>query len=410
MSQQFFYKAMDSHGHIVQGQISANNINDLEIRLDRMGLDLIHCRTQRLRNLRLGRVTRQDLITFCFHMENLTRSGVPLLEGLGDLRDTLPQSRFREIISSLIESIQGGSHLSEAMAEFPETFNQVFVSLIHTGEESGTLSRVFQHLTETLKWHDEMVAKTKKLLMYPSFMGIVLLGVLFFIMMFLVPQLITFFKNLNVELPLQTRVLLFISNLFVNYWYIILMIPVLIVVSLKVAVKVSPQIHWLIDYFKLRVWIIGPILEKIILARFATFFALLYSAGITILDSLQISKGLVGNVVIEKALQEVIDHIADGVSITESFDRVNLFPPLVLRMVRVGESTGELDIALSNVSYFYNREVKESIDKLQTLIEPAMVVVLGVLLGWVILSFFLPLYDVMIDITNEVGSQNKASR
>lgn len=407
MPQQFFYKAMDSHGHIVQGQISANNINDLEIRLDRMGLDLIHCRTQKLRNLRLGRVTRQELITFCFHMENLTRSGVPLLEGLGDLRDTLPQSRFREIISSLIESIQGGSHLSEAMAEFPDTFNSVFISLIHTGEESGTLSRVFQHLTETLKWHDEMVAKTKKLLMYPSFMGVVLLGVLFFIMMFLVPQLITFFKSLNIELPLQTRILLFISNVFVNYWYIILMVPILTFFVLKAAVKISPRFHLIIDYFKLRVWIIGPILEKIILARFATFFALLYSAGITILDSLQISKGLVGNVVIERALQEVSDHIADGVSITESFDRVNLFPPLVLRMVRVGESTGELDIALANVSYFYNREVKESIDKLQTLIEPAMVVVLGALLGWVILSFFLPLYDVMIDITNQVGSQNR---
>ncbi|BAP56366.1 bacterial type II secretion system protein [Thioploca ingrica] len=405
MPQQFFYKAMDSHGRIVQGQISANNINDLEVRLDRMGLDLIHCRTQKLRHLRLGRVTRQELITFCFHMENLTRSGVPLLEGLGDLRDTLPQSRFREIISSLIENIQGGSHLSEAMAEFPETFNQVFISLIHTGEESGTLSRVFQHLTETLKWHDEMIAKTKKLLTYPTFMGIILLGVMFFIMMFLVPQLITFFKSLNIELPLQTRILLFVSNLFVNYWYIILTTPVLIFLSLKAAIKVSPRLHLTIDHFKLRVWIIGPILEKIILARFATFFALLYSAGITVLDSLQISKGLVGNVVIEKALQDVSDHIADGVSITESFDRVNLFPPLVLRMVRVGESTGELDIALANVSYFYNREVRESIDKLQTLIEPVMVVVLGVLLGWVILSFFLPLYDVMIDITNEVGSQ-----
>jgi type IV pilus assembly protein PilC len=338
-------------------------------------------------------------------MENLTRSGVPLLDGLCDLRDTLPQSRFREVISSLVENIQGGSHLSEAMAEFPETFNQVFISLIHTGEESGTLSRVFQHLTETLKWHDEMIAKTKKLLTYPTFMGVILLGVMFFIMMFLVPQLVTFFKSLNIKLPLQTRILLFVSNLFVNYWYIILTAPVLMFLLLKAAIKVSPRLHFIIDHYKLRVWFIGPIFEKIILARFATFFALLYSAGITVLDSLQISKGLVGNIVIEKALQDVSDYIADGVSITESFDKVNLFPPLVLRMVRVGESTGELDIALSNVSYFYNREVRESIDKLQTLIEPVMVVFLGLLLGWVILSFFLPLYDVMIDITNEVGSQ-----
>ncbi len=405
MPQQFFYKAMDMQGRIVQGQISATNINDLESRLDRMGLDLINYHTKKSRHFHLGKITRQELITFCFHMENLTRAGVPLLDGLGDLRDTLPQSRFREVVSSLIESIQGGAHLSEAMAEFPETFNKIFVSLIHTGEESGTLSRVFRHLTDTLKWHDEMIAKTKKLLMYPTFMGFVLLGVLFFIMIFLVPQLVTFFKSLNIELPLQTRILLMVSNLFVNYWYLILMIPVIVFLLLKAAIKISPRVHYLVDYFKLRIWVIGPIWEKIILARFATFFALLYSAGITVLDSLHISQGVAGNVVIEQALREVSEHIADGVSITESFDKVNLFPPLVLRMVKVGESTGELDVALSNVSYFYDREVKESIEKLQTLIEPAMVVVLGLLLGWIILSFFLPLYDVMIDISGDIGSQ-----
>ena len=130
-----------------------------------------------------------------------------------------------------------------------------------------------------------------------------------------------------------------------------------------------------------------------ILARFATFFALLYGAGITVLDSLNLSKGVIGNRVIEQALQQVIDNIADGVSISESFERARLFPPLVLRMVKVGESTGELDGALANVSYFYNREVTESVEKIQTLVEPVMTVILGLLLGWVVLSVLGPIYD-----------------
>jgi type IV pilus assembly protein PilC len=394
MSQQFFYKAMDNQGMIVQGKITANNTNDLEARLERMGLDMIHCHTQKSPHLRIGKVTRQELITFCFQMENLTRAGVPLLDGLGDLRDTLPQSRFREVVSSLIENIEGGVHLSNALAEFPEIFDQVFVSLIRTGEETGKLSTIFKHLTETLKWQDEMIAKTKKLLMYPAFMGTIILIALFFLMIYLVPQLIVFIENVTQgELPLHTRILITSSNVFKSYWHIILITPVLAFFAFKAALKISPPFQLFVDRLKLRVWIIGPILEKMILARFATFFALLYASGVTVLDSLRLCQKLAGNLVIENALQQVSEHIAEGVSISESFERVHLFPPLVLRMVTVGESTGDLDEALLNVSYFYDREVKESIDKIQTLIEPVMTVILGILLGWVVLSILGPIYD-----------------
>ncbi len=395
MSKQFFYRAMDNHGNIVQGQLDANNISDLETRLERMGLDLIHYRTQKTRYTYVGKVSRHDLINFCFYMETLTRAGVPLLEGLSDLRDSLPPSRLREISSSLITNIEGGEKLSEAMAHFPDIFNQVFVSLIRAGEESGNLSTIFQHLTETLKWHDEIIAKTKKLLMYPIFMGVVILGVLFFLMLYLVPQLITFVKSVNAELPIHTQALIFISHLFVNYWYIILIFPIILFFSIKTLIKISPSFHFFTDRLILKIWLIGPILEKIILARFTNFFALLYSSGITILDSLVISQTFADNKVIEEAIKQVHDYIAEGISISESFEKVRLFPPLILRMVKIGETTGELDAALRNASYFYNREVKEAIEKIQTLIEPIMTVILGLLLGWVMISVLGPIYDLI---------------
>ncbi len=395
MSQQFLYKAMDKQGTIVRGQLVANNINDLEIRLERMGLDIIHCQTQKSRHFLPPKVSRHELITFCFHMENLTRAGVPLLEGLGDLRDSLSQSRFREVVSSLIETIEGGASLSEAMANFPNIFNQVFVSLIRAGETSGHLSVVFQHLTETLKWQDEMIAKTKKLFMYPTFMGIIIIGVIFFMMIYLVPQLISFIQNVGGELPLHTRLLIVVSNVFVKYWYFILLLPVLAILAIKSMMLISRRFCFLIDRLKLRIWVIGPILEKIILARFASFLALLYGSGITVLDSIALCKTLAGNLVIENALQRVSENIVEGGSLTESFEQVHLFPPLVLRMIRVGENTGELDIALSNVTYFYNREVKESIEKIQILIEPTMTVILGLLLGWVVLSVLGPVYELI---------------
>jgi len=409
MSQQFFYKAIDATGIRVQGQINANNINDLEARLEGMGLDLIHCHTKKSLHFHVAKVTRRELITFCFQMENLIRAGVPLIDGLSDLRDSLAQSRFREVISSLVENIEGGVRLSEAMVEFPDIFDQIFVTLIQTGEETGNLSTVFKHLSDTLKWHDEMIAKTKKLLMYPAFMGTVIFGAMFFIMIYLVPQLTAFIQDVGGKLPLHTQILIGFSNFLTKYWYLIIITPVLIFLCLKIAMQVSPRFHLNIDRLKLRIWVIGPILEKLILTRFATFFALLYGAGITVLNSLKITQKLAGNLMIEKALQQVHDNIVDGMTISESFERVHLFPPLVVRMVSIGESTGELDTALSNVSYFYERDVKESIDKLQTMIEPTMTIILGLLLGWVVLSMLGPIYDLIVDINDGVQQYGKST-
>lgn len=400
MSKQFFYKAMDKHGRIIQGQLDAHNLSDLETRLERMGLDLIHYRLKQSRYLHIGKVSRHDLINFCFYMETLTRAGVPLLEGLTDLRDTLPPSRFREIISSLINDIEGGEKLSESMSHFADVFNQVFVSLVRAGEESGNLTVVFQHLTETLKWQDEIIAKTKKLLMYPAFMGTVIIGVLFFLMLYLVPQLVTFIKSVDAELPLHTQILIIVSSFFVSYWYLIIILPIILLFLVKMLMKVSPRFHFFIDSLKLKVWLIGPILEKIILARFTHFFALLYSSGITVLDSLVISRAFADNKVIEDAIRQVHDYIAEGTSISASFEKVRLFPPLILRMVKIGETTGELDAALRNASYFYNREIKEAIEKIQTLIEPIMTVILGLLLGWVMLSVLGPIYDIITTFAN----------
>jgi len=401
MSQQFFYKAMDDHGHMIQGQLTANNASDLEMRLERMGLDLIDYRTRKSSRFRLGKVTRLELITFCFHMEQLTRAGVPLIEGLSDLRDSLSQSRFREVISSLIESIEGGERFSEALDHFPDVFDRVFVSLIQTGEESGNLGAVFQHLTETLKWHDEIAAKTKKLLIYPAFMAVVIGGALFFLMIYLVPQLVRFITSLDKELPWYTHTLIYVSEIFVHYWYLILMAPVALVIALKLGMKVSYQLRYKIDWLKLRLWAVGNILEKISLARFSTFFALLYSSGITVLEGLQISKALAGNLVIETALERVREQIADGKGISDSFEYVHLFPPLVLRMVKIGETTGNLDAALANVSYFYNREVRDGIEKLQAIIEPAITIILGLILGWVVLAVFMPLYDIIANFKSQ---------
>ena len=391
----FAYRAVNAQGRNVSGRVEAVNLFDLEQRLSRMGLDLIAGAPteHRSRLLGGGRVARQDLINFCFHLEQLTKAGVPLVEGLTDLRDSLENARFREVISGLLESIEGGKTLSGALAEFPEVFSKVFVSLIRSGEQTGRLGQVLLSLTESLKWEDELAAQTKKLVMYPAFVGGVVLLVFFFLMLYLVPQMTGFIRNMGQEIPLQTRMLIALSSFFVDYWWAVLAAPFVAWAGLRLAMKNNPRIGYMLDHLKISMPLVGPILRRLILSRFASSFAMMYASGITVLDAIRGCEEILGNKPLEQALRSAGPQIAEGKNLTAAFTDVGLFPPLVIRMLKIGENTGALDRALLNVSYFYNREVRESIGKVQAMIEPAMTLVLGAILGWVMLSVLGPVYD-----------------
>lgn len=392
----YSYKAIKANGQRVFGRIEAINVVDLEMRLKRMDLDFINGEPIAQGGfLQRGKVPRPELITFCFHLEQLARAGVPLIESLGDLRDTLEHPRFREVVAGLVESIEGGKTLSQAMESYPQTFDGVMVSLIRAGEQTGALPQVLNNLLEALKWQDELAAHTKKLIMYPAFMGAVVTAITMFMMIYLVPKMAGFIRNMGHEIPLQTRLLMATSDFFVNYWYLALGLPLSFAMLIAFLVFKYPAARYRFDAFKLRIPYIGSILRKIILSRFASVFAMMYSSGITILDSIKATENVVGNAIIKEGLQRVGEAIAEGQNVTSAFQSVGLFPPLVLRMLRVGESTGGLDTALTNVSYFYNRDVRESIEKVQAMIEPVMTVTIGVILGWIMMAVLGPIYDII---------------
>jgi type IV pilus assembly protein PilC len=392
----YSYSALDNEGKTHKGLQDAANQVDLELRLKRGGLDLIDAKID-TGNLGLGRsrIKRPELITFFFNLEQLTRSGVPLLESLADLRDTLSDQRFREVVAGLVESIEGGKKLSQAMAQHPDAFDRIFISLIHAGEESGRLPEVFEHITESLKWQDEMASHTKTILLYPAFVGSIVVAITFFLMIYLVPQLVSFIKGMGQEIPIQTRMLLATSAFFIDFWYVLIALPIVIPIVGKFVITSSPEMRYRFDKLKLDMWVTGPILRKIILARFANTFSIMYGSGISILDCIANSRDVVNNLAVARSLDEVTHEIESGKNLTQSFQNTGMFPPLVIRMLKVGEATGSLDKALLNVSYFYDRDVKESIKKVQVMIEPTMTIVLGALLGWVMLSVLSPIYDII---------------
>jgi type IV pilus assembly protein PilC len=389
------YKAVDEMGKLSTGQIDAINEIDLEIKLERTGFTLINFKLADKQHqiLNAKKINAKDLMMFCFQLEQLTSAGVPLLEGLSDLRDINPNPHFQKVIAAMVSEIEGGKMLSQALASHEEVFDPVFVSLVAAGEKTGELSVVFDHLASTYKWQDEVMAQAKKLVGYPIFVLGVVISAVSFLMIYLVPQMVTFLNNMGQELPLQTQVLILISNIFVDFWWVIFMMPILAVILVPIMIKKSDSFRYWFDDMKLKMPVTGSIMKKIILARFARYFALMYQSGIPVLEAIKICEEIADNQVIIKALQQVQYQINAGESMGESFQNAGLFPPLVVRMIKVGESSGGLNQSLLKISYFYDRDVSESIESMMKMLEPALTVILGLILAFIMVSVLGPVYD-----------------
>jgi type IV pilus assembly protein PilC len=390
------FKTIDADGKVRSDTMVASNPMELEKRLGSMGFDLLSYKEHSKASksiLQKKTITRRELINFTFHVEQLTKSGVPLLDSLKDIRDSIEYSNFTDILQTVIDDIEGGKTFSLALSEHPQIFDKVYVTLVRVGEQTGNLSEVLRDLAETLMWQDEMASHTRKIMIYPAIVSIVVLGVVSFLMMYLMPQLLPFIKNIGSEIPLHTRILMNISDTFVEYWYLVFSLPIAIYVGIVISARKSVALRYFLDGLKLKIWLIGPLVSKIKLARFANYFAMMYSSGITVLDALGISEDMVDNLVLEDSINKARASIAEGSQISESFETVGMFPSMIVRMLKIGEDTGAMDEALLNVSYFYNREVKESIEKLEPAMMPILTILLGGIMMWIMLAVLGPVYD-----------------
>lgn len=396
------YRSVDATGKVSQGRMPAQNERELEGRLRNSGQELISAteRRQQLSSLRNRRVPRRELINFCFHMEQTLRGGLMLPDALLDLIEGVTHAAFRDVLTVLLESVREGSSMSAAMQAFPNVFDEVFTGLIFAGEASGQMPEAFQRIGARLRWIDELNGQIKKMLMYPAFTLTVLAGATLFMLLYLVPQLSGFIREATGgELPLQTQLLLALSSGLQTWWPVLLIAPPSVALVGWLWLRAAGEATLLkLDRLKLRLPLVGNVIEKVVLSRFTSLFGLLYASGIPVLQSLQVCRNAAGNRWIATGIQRVNDEVVAGRPLTEAFTHVGIFPTIVLRMVRIGESTGELDKALNNVSYFFNREIEERIGRIQALVEPMLTLALGVLLGWLMMAVLGPIYDTLTKI------------
>ena len=391
----YSFKTIDNAGKVRADHMIASNPMELEKRLGSMGFDLLSYTEKAQASKLFGRrgISRRDLVNFTFHIEQLIKAGVPLIECLKDVRNSMDYNHFTDVLQTIIDDIEGGSTLSIALTTHPQIFDNVYVALIKVGEETGKLPEVLKELTQTLRFQDELISRTKKIMIYPIIVSVVILLVVSFLLIVLLPQLLPFIKSVGTEIPTHTKILMVASDAFIDYWYIIFTTPVVLYFLLKASIKRFPKFEYAVDNFKLHLWLFGPLILKIRLARFANYFAMMYSSGSSVLNALQISEQMMDNKVLEQSVRNARQKISDGMQMSESFESTGVFPSMIVRILKVGEDTGAMDDALLNVSYFYNREVREYIDKIEPAMMPLLTLILGGLMMWIMSAVLGPVYD-----------------
>lgn len=393
---QYRYRATDARGRLIRGEIRADSEHELDRRLARLGLELLSVKpvTSALPTfLYRARLKGRGLVDFFIHLEALLRAGVPLLDTLGDLRDSAATPGVRQVITDLIDRIETGSTLSEALAAQSATFDPLLVGLIRTGEATGRLPEVLADIVRSLKWQDEVATKTRKAVRYPTFVAAVIVAVVTFLMVYLVPQLSTFLANMGQDLPAQTRVLIALSSFVADHWPMLVVTAAVLAVLARYALTRSEGLRLARDQWLLRLPMIGDIVKKLTLARFANTFALMFGSGISVLDALAHCERAAGNLAIAASVGHVRTLVSQGMPISDALATTDVFPSFVVRMVRVGEMSGQLDSAVRNVSYFFTRDVEERLESLQSMIEPALTLLMGLVLGWVMFAVLGPVYD-----------------
>ena len=378
----------------MRGQLNADNDIDLETRLKEIDLDLIDYKEMMQKKAGVGaKVKQRDLIMMCLHLEQLNRAGVSVYDALMDVRDSTESLKLRDVVADMCERIKGGAPLSEAMKHHGRIFGDVFVGLVRAGEANGDLTESFMHMTNHMKWSADLRRRVRKAITYPAVLLVVMTLVIVILMVAVVPKLVDFMTSQGFDLPFHTRALISTSEFVQEYWWLVLSSPVLLFVLFKLIYRFVPSAAYRLDDLAMRLPVLGGAIRKINMARFTHFFGVLFRSGIDILDSLEAARDVVTNRVLKQSISTVIRSVTEGNSLTASLRISGEFPNLVVRMFKVGEDSGNMNEALENVAYFYNREVDDAVDGVVGSIQPILTAVMGGIIFWIIAAVFGPLYQ-----------------
>lgn len=403
---EFTYEALDKSGKQVKGVIEASSEEVIVEKLRDMGYYPLRVTPHKtkgaaqaditsLPGLRVvfHRIKPKHVMTFTRQLATLIDAGLPIMRSLTILREQVESVIFKEKITRMAQDIESGSSLSEAMSRHPKIFDRLYVNMVRAGELGGVIEHVLRKIAEFLEKREALKSKVKSAMMYPLVVMALAVIIVTFILVKIIPTFQGIFEQLGGDLPLPTQILVMASEILLTKSWVVVVAIVLFVIFWK-QMKKNPKTKYLLDRMMLKLPVFGDLFRKIAIARFASTLSTLINAGVPILQSLDIVRDSSGNEVVARAMQQVYQSVKDGETIHEPLAKCHVFPPLVVHMVAVGEETGAIDHMLTKVAEAFEREVDDTVNALASILEPVMIVFLGVIIGAIVVALYLPLFEI----------------
>ena len=392
--EQFTWEGTDKRGVRMKGETTAKNANLLRAELRKQGINPTSVRTKAKPLFgKAGKsITAQDISVFSRQIATMLQAGVPMVQSFEILASGQKNPRMRDMLIDIRDNIAGGSSLSEAMARHPVQFDLLYRNLTRAGEGAGVLDTVLDTVATYKERTEALKGKIKKALFYPAAVIAVAMLVSAILLIYVVPQFEDVFAGFGAELPAFTQMIVDASRFLTAYWWLVLLIAVGSVLGFLAIYKRSPSLERNVDRLMLKIPVLGQILHQSAIARFARTLALTFKAGVPLVEALDTVAGATGSIVYNDAVQRIRSDVAVGYQLNVAMKQVNLFPHMVVQMTAIGEEAGALDTMLLKVAEFYEQEVNNSVDALASLIEPFIMVVIGVLVGGMVIGMYLPIF------------------
>jgi len=386
----YLWEGIDRNNRHVRGEVKAASEAVVSSNLRRQGIRITKLRRETFRGG--GRVTERDITFFTRQLSTMLKAGVPLLQAFEIVARGHRNARFARLMMDIKGRVEAGSSLSQAFREHPAQFDALYCNLVSAGETSGALDAILDRLATYKEKILAIKSKIKSALFYPIAVVVVAIVVMWVIMVFVIPAFKQVFANFGANLPAPTLIVIAISDFFVAYWWLMAGIAVAAVVAFLVLRRRSAAFRYMLDQLSLKIPIVGGIVEKATIARWTRTLATMFSAGVPLVESLDAVAGAAGNAVFSAGTKKIQTDVSTGTSLTNAMNNTGLFPTMVLQMTQIGEESGSLDNMLSKVADFYEREVDDAVAAMSSLLEPVIIVFLGVVIGGLVVAMYLPIF------------------
>ena len=396
----FEYEAINQDGKAVTGLVDANDEQDAAKIIQSRGLNVLFVKKKKasrklITQLNItfgGAIKTKDLVIFFRQFSVMISANVSMVEALKIIVVQTVNVKLKMLISEVADEVDSGARLSDAMGRHKKVFSNFHTNVIKGGETSGKLNESLNYLADEIERDYDMMSKIKGAMVYPVFVfcGLIIVGIV--MMVFVVPKLTGVLTESGAELPLATKILVATSDILQNYWFALILLAIGIAISFR-FVAATPRGAYLIDYFLLRFPIFGPLFQKIYIVRFARSMNTLLAGGITVTNSLDIAAKVIDNKVYSKLINKAKEEVEDGSTVAKAFSESKQIPQMVTQMMSIGEKTGKLDVVLARVADFYGREVNNTIANLMTVMEPLIMVIMGIAVGIMVAAIILPMYN-----------------